>query len=483
LTASQLEQIASAQRKVLTGQLLVRTPSPLSSETWARAAVEFVASGRRILASPREWYESPQVSDVVGTGYLTGVLLAVLATVVFGWYLRRWLIRSFGRKPAIAEPSYRMRVLAALAEATANTAIPILVVAVAYGSLLSRSLLFGEFQDLVLGISLAVVVFSVVRGLPRAILSPSLPHWRLVHLGDKAARLWYRRALTLAVIVSIDTLIVVPFSALEPTLLLSATYDFVVEAALVAVFLAAIVDKRLWWTPAEEAQAIAIKAGAPPGPPLDSSARRSRWWLAGRVLAGAVALAIPVTALAGYGVLADHIARRMVASAGVLVVGLILHGLARDLVAVLTREDEKPPEPDETANPLYVWTVLLLDIGVVVSIAIFLVPLWGGRWDNILERIGWAMSGFQIGGRTFSWSWSALSSASSTCACCSRRAWTWACATRSIPGSAMSVFCSPRWSPSIRRASTSRGSRSSPVRSPSASASACRASSATSFRV
>ncbi len=401
LTGSQLTQIANSQRRALTAQLLVRTPSPLSSETWANAASEFVALGSRILASPREWYESPQVGQTVGTSYFVGLLLAVLATAVLGWYLRRWLILRFGRKPEIEEPSYRMRVLAALAEGTANTAIPTLVVTVAYLALLSRGLLFGVFQHLVLGIVVAVIVFSVLRGLPRAMLSPSLHHWRLVHLGDKAARLWYRRALTLAVIVGIDTLLIVPGRSLDPSLTLSL-YDFLVGLALSTVFLAAAVDKRLWWTPEEEARALAIKAGAPPGPPLDSSVRRSRWWLAGRVLLGAIALAIPLTALAGYGVLADHMTRRMLASAGVLLIVLVLHGLARDLVAVLTREDEKPPGPDETAGPLYVWTVLLLDIALVVTVAVFLVPLWGGRWDNILERVGWAMSGIQIGGRTFS---------------------------------------------------------------------------------
>jgi len=47
-------------------------------------------------------------------------------------------------------------------------------------------------------------------------------------------------------------------------------------------------------------------------------------------------------------------------------------------------------------------TLLLIDVALFSVVVIFLVPLWGGRWDNIVERIGWAVSGVQIGGRNFS---------------------------------------------------------------------------------
>ncbi len=395
-------RIAETEGAILAAQLMVRTPSLFSSKTWSTAATEFGAMGRRIATSPKRWSETPEVRGTIGTGYFAGGFLAVLAAAVLGWYVRRLLIRRFGRKLAVAEPSYRMRVLAALAEATANTSVPILVAAVAYGALATRGLLIGTFEHLMIGIVSAVVWVSVLRGLPRAMLSPSVPHWRVVRMGDLAARLWYRRALTFAVIIGIDRLIVYPFGALEPSLLLHFTYTFISNAALAAVTLAVVVDKRLWRTPEEEAQAIAIAAGAPPGPPLDESARRGPWWLVGRALMGVLALAIPITDLAGYGVLADYIVRRMVLTEGILLVAMVFHGLARDLVAVFTREEQKPPAADEQANPVYVWSVLLLDIGLVVTLVFLMVPLWGGRWDNIVERVGWALSGFKIGGRTFS---------------------------------------------------------------------------------
>ena len=396
------EQIAEAQRRVLAAELLVRTPPLLSAQTWSTAAPEFVALSGRVLAAPMIWVETPEVAAKLGTGYFLGLVLAMILAGFLGWYLRRWLIRSFGRKPEIAAPSFRMRVLAALAETTADVAVPILVAAVGYVLLQSRGLILGTFGDLAFGLLVAVVVFSLLRGLPRAMLAPDLPPWRLLSLGDTAARLWYRRAFVLAMIVGVDQLIVLSILPLEPSLSLGFLYSFIANGAMAAVFLAAVADKRLWLTPEEEAQAATVESGAAPVPPLEESARRGKWWLFGRVLIAALALAIPIMALLGYGVLADHVARRLVASAGVLLVAVLLHGLARDLVAVLTREDEAPPKPEEEAGPIYVWTALLVDIGLFFAVVIFLVPLWGGRWDNIVERIGWTMSGIRIGERSFS---------------------------------------------------------------------------------
>ncbi len=395
-------QIAEADKRVRTAQLLVRTPSPLSFESWRKVSSELSALGTRVLAASRAWFRSPEIRGTIGTAYFAAGLFAVFVAAVIGWYVRRWLLRRFGRKPAVAEPSYRVRVLAALASATAYITIPILVAGVAYGALATGGLLVGTFGHLMFGIVDAVVWVSVLIGLPFAMLSPSMPRWRLVRMGDLAARLWYRRALVIAAILGIDGLIVHPLAALEPSLLLQFTYTFIVNSAVAAVTLAVVLDQRLWRTPEEETRAIAIEAGTPPGPPLDKSVRRSRWWLVGRLLMGALALAIPISDLAGFGVLADHITRRMALTGGILLVAIVVHGLARDMVAVFTREEERPPSADEKGSALYVWSVLLLDIGLVVALVILMVPLWGVGWDNIFERIGWALSGFKIGGRTFS---------------------------------------------------------------------------------
>lgn len=397
-----LKKISEAQARVRKEQLLVRTPSPFSLETWSIAAEEFVRFLQKMRAVPAKWYASPQAKDAADTGYLAEFVAALLAAAALGWYLRRWIVRRLGRDPSVAAPNYRMRLRAALADVIAHTAVPILIVAAAYGALLSHDLLFGEFKDLVLGFAVAVAVVAVLNGLSRAILSPNLSAWRLADVGDLAAGLWYHRALILAAVVGLDALISFPLEAYGPSIMLRSIYDFVSDGAVAAVFLAVAVDGRLWLTAQEEHRALAIKSGEPPGPPLDHAARRNRWWLVVRVVVTVLALAIPIAALVGYGVLSDFIARRLVATASVILFAIVFHGLAHDLVVLFMRDEEKPPAAQEAANPILVWSTLLLDLGLGIAIVFFLVPIWGGRWANIFDRIGWTLSDLTIGGRTFS---------------------------------------------------------------------------------
>ena len=106
--------------------------------------------------------------------------------------------------------------------------------------------------------------------------------------------------------------------------------------------------------------------------------------------------------MAEYGVLSDFIGRRLIATTGVFLIALVLHGLARDVVGIFTLDPNAPAgEPDKT-NPVYVWSVLFLDVGLVLTMAFLIVPLWGGHWDSILDRLGWSWTGFKIGGRVFS---------------------------------------------------------------------------------
>jgi len=397
-----LKTISEAQVRVRKEQLLARTPSPFAPETWSIAVNEFVRFLKQLRAAPAKWYASPLVRAAVDTGYLAGFLSALLAAAALGWYLRRWLVKRLGRTPSVEAPSYRMRLLAALAEVVAHIAIPILIVAAAYGALVSHDLLFGVFHDLVLGFAVAVAAVAVMTGLPRAILSPGLPSWRLADVGDLAARLWYRRIFILAVVVGLDALISFPIEALYPSIMLRFTYDFVSDSAIAAVFLAMVVDRRLWLTSQEERRALAIQSGLPSGPPLDHAARRNHWWLIVRAVVAVLALTIPIAALVGYGVLSDFIARRLVATTSVFLIALVLHGLVRDLMVVFLRDEDKPPAAQETANPIFVWSQLLLDMGLGLAIVFLLVPIWGGHWQNIFDRVGWALSDLTIGGRTFS---------------------------------------------------------------------------------
>ena len=396
-----LGEIAIAERGVLEETLLVRTPSLWSAKTWTEAGSEVTKIITRVAGTPARWYQAPEVSERVGTGYFTGVLLAAIAAAALGWFLRRQCGR-FGRDPSVEEPSFRMRVLAAISDAIGYAIIPAAVLLVPYIALMSRDLLFRGFGDLVLGVVSAVVAFFVITGLSRTMLSPWMPQWRLAPFGDQAALLVHRRLVLFAGIVSIDALISVSAWQLQPSPALVTTYTFIADGLESLVFVLLTVDNRLWRTPEDEARVTAIRAGAPPGPPLERTRLRSRWWLVVRVIVATLAVAAPVSTLAGYGELGTFISWRMIATVAVVAIALILHGFARDFAAVLTGEEDRPASPEEGASPIYVWSVLLLDTGLFFATIFVMIPLWGGQWEDILDRIARVFSGFRIGDRVFS---------------------------------------------------------------------------------
>ena len=396
-----LTLISKAENAALGKQLFVRTPSVLSWQTWSQATKDFGGLRERARQGIDRWNKSEQVSSAKQSKFILGALFGVLAVAALAYLLRRWLFKEFGRQRDIEHPSYRRRVLASLVETIARTAIPALVAGAIYMALYASGVLIDFMKELALGAVAAVIAFSVIYGLPRAILSPSLPQWRLAAIGDGAAKLWYRYALTLATIVGLGVLLSIPGAELRPTEALLAVYGLLMNSAYALVFFAMATDKRLWLTPKQEASAIA-SAVEPPTTPAAQPASRSRWWLIGRMALAVMAMAIPITLLAGYSVLSDFIAGRLVATAGVFLIALVLHGLARDLIGVFALDPNRPSDEPEKTNPVYVWSVLFLDIGVVLTMALLVVPLWGGHWDSILDRLGWTLTEFKVGERTFS---------------------------------------------------------------------------------
>lgn len=394
-----LAAISTAESAALGDKLLQRTPSLFAAETWSRSASDIARVMERARSDISQWYTSPRVQKAASSGNLVLAVAAVILAAVLGWILRRWLVRNYGRKPGVAEPTYRMRVRAALAEATARTAIPIIATMVAYAVLKAGGFLFELPGQIALGIAIAIVILSILYGLPRSMLSPSIPQWRLAALGDGAARLWYRYAVTLAIIVALDAMLITPAAELRPSQELQTTYNFLINSAYAIIFLLFAIDKRLWLTPEEEA------AAGMPGTTRTVSHKppsRSRWWMLARTIIAIAAIAIPVSAIAGYGVLSVFIARRMLATACVFLIAIVLHGLARDIVAVFTRTPDTRGRDQEELSPLYIWSVLFLDIGLVLTMVFVIVPLWGGQWNMFLDRFGWSLTGFKIGEHVFS---------------------------------------------------------------------------------
>jgi len=390
-----LASLSTAQGIALGRKLLERTPSLFSGETWTKSARNIGTVLERANSEFSRWWSSSPVREMMQSGFIVAAVISLILAAYVAWILRRWLITQLGRDPSIAEPTYRMRVRAALAEATARTAIPIIVTLSAYGVLRGQGILFEFANEVAVGIVWAVVVLSVLYGLPRSMLSPRMPQWRLARMGNHTAWLWYKYALILAVIACLDVVLILPLAELRPSPYLQVTYKFFVDTAYAMIFLCMALDSRLWRISDSEST---VPSAASAGAPLT----RNRWWTVARTVTLVIAAAVPISAFAGYGVLSDFIARRMLATAGAFLIALILHGLARDLVGIFTHTTRQRAASSEEVSPLYIWTVLFLDIGLILTMAFLIVPLWGGQWTSVLDQLGWSLTGFRVGDHVFS---------------------------------------------------------------------------------
>jgi small-conductance mechanosensitive channel len=182
------ERIGTLSQRQQFEALLRSYPFPWAPATWRDAAAEFAYVVERIVRSPTQWWQQALLSGHRNllSERIAGLLVFAL---VVGGLLRRWLLGRYGRDPAIADPSYSVRLIASIASAVARGIIPALV----FGGLLymvwsHRAEETGLFWSLLLVFFAVMVFFSLAWALPYAVLSPDLPQWRLLPISPENVR-------------------------------------------------------------------------------------------------------------------------------------------------------------------------------------------------------------------------------------------------------------------------------------------------------
>ena len=126
-----LEALSRLRREQLTADLTQRGAMPLNLDTWTAAVPEALALVRNTyLKAPLAWWDGLSKQENAHRRvvmWLGGWMLAALA---FGWPLRQWLLRRFGRREEVEAPGFSRRVFAGLVEGGARGILPAVVVSV-----------------------------------------------------------------------------------------------------------------------------------------------------------------------------------------------------------------------------------------------------------------------------------------------------------------------------------------------------------------
>jgi small-conductance mechanosensitive channel len=248
-----------------------------------------------------------------------------------------------------------------------------------------------------------LIMIVLAYGLPRAVLAPELPDWRLVELSPTNARAISRRITFLASVLAVELF----FSSMSGSLSYSDPFRSVLEfviAALEAGGVLALVQGRLWLSqPPDAPQTPAVGPAADEQPARGASS--GFFWGGLRLVVSAIALAALGASLVGYSSFGSYLSENLLGSGIIVGVLVLLRGLCRELIGGALRSNflqERLAVRHATRNLFKFWLRALLDI-VTFGIGLFLIlVLWGVPLADMWALTKDALQGFTVGDVTIS---------------------------------------------------------------------------------
>ena len=394
---------ANVVRERQIADFLTLSPFPLAPSTIEKAVPEFLEVLRLIATSPAIWW-STLTEEERHSFLLFRLAIRITIAIGIGWILRRLLLRWFGRDASLQSPSYARRLTGAIGEGLANGVVPALILAAFVPRAISEeSVLSGLFQ-VVSVIFCIVSIFAILAvALPRAVLAPNLPNWRLLPVTPQNARYISRVTAVLAIIFAIDAF----FVGLQPALRQFASYQASDEQTSLYLFVTNVVEAIgvLSLCRAAVWQADPLAPGMTATQAQGSKADLWRVWWIIRYLAAALAAATLLSSLFGYLVLGAELINNLVLS-GAIIGGLFLvRGLGREVIGAVLRNEllrSKLGIPHTTRKLLKFWLRAAFDLMIFVLGFISISPLWGLPFEDVSRLVLDILKGVQIGSVTIS---------------------------------------------------------------------------------
>ncbi|WP_282607626.1 mechanosensitive ion channel family protein [Pelagibius sp. Alg239-R121] len=402
VTEAETLAIAVVRERRIAG-FLTLSPFPLAPSTVEKAVPEFFEMLRLIATSPAIWWGT--LTEEERQSFLFFRLaVRISIAIAIGWVVRRLLLRWFGRDASLQNPSYARRLTGAIGEGLANGVVPALILAAFLPRVLGeQSVLSGLLQAISVIFCIAAIFVILASALPRAVLAPNLPNWRLLPVTPQNARYISRVTIVLAIIFAIDAF----FVELQPALRQFADYQASDEQASLYLFVTNILEaigvlslcRAAVWQADPSAPGITATEIKPSSP----SPWRV-WWII-RYLAAALAAITLLSSLFGYLVLGAQLINNLVVS-GAIIGGLFLvRGLGREIIGAILRTELVRISlgiPHPTRKLLKFWIRAAFDFVVFITGFILISPLWGLPFEDVARLVVSVLKGVQIGSVTIS---------------------------------------------------------------------------------
>ncbi|MBE1236718.1 DUF3772 domain-containing protein [Phaeovibrio sulfidiphilus] len=404
-----INRISNQRRTALVSNLFERTDYPWLPASVGSLYKEFVRTATSLAGAPAEWLASIQ-EDLERTSDRIFVIgLWISLGVVTGVVLRWWILKKFGRRSSITDPSYTRRVIATLAEGTANGLLPALVLGsmVYWASVtFSGQALLGDFTKVVLYSALLILV---ARGFTRAALAPDQSAWRLLPQNDRQARTLSWLVQALVIVLSLEMVFLRLNASMVPSFE-DGAYWFCLSAFkfLEGAILLRLSVRDLWtFGPAEDVGQSSSSVEAAHAAATDDAPSRGGATLVFLVRA-LVILATLVGACApvfGYGRLGEYLINGLLTTFGIAGIGLVLRSLFNELVEVSFRSSwlrSRFNWGDRVWYQLRFWSNALVSFLIFGLFVFFSAPVWGVPSEDVQDAFITLLTGVKVGTVTIS---------------------------------------------------------------------------------
>lgn len=391
LTLARTEELektfSSLGRERLIENIIEHKASPLSPTVIISAVPELFSIVDTIIKSPVEWYKTPKYKITSSSP----VLLAMLAAIFIGWFVKKWLLKKFGYDSSLKKPAYARRLLGAFTAAMARGVIPAAIMAAFFYWLSSpQAIIHGLFAEMLGAVLLVFLWLVLVKAFSRVVLNPDLPTWRLTNISSvKASSINYRINL-LALLLAVNGFLHFTAGKLTFSEELTSFYTGIITCLELLCILT--LTKKWLWERDESEEETPAKT-------------KKDYWLILRSIVKFLALIGAVSCLVGYINFGEFILSRLLFSGGVIGILLLGHGLVHDSISMLHHADFITKNLDvesATLKKVYFWLhkavePILCIIGIMVML-----PSWGVPKEDVLRWTAKIFTGFSIGEATLS---------------------------------------------------------------------------------
>ncbi len=184
-------KILNLRNQKIYGDLITRQSAFINPMVFFNGIKAYVIFFWDVVKSPLDWYENiPAEQRSYALFSIISMIFILMIALIMAIMLRRFILRNWGYKAEIVEPTFNRKLVAAVAVAIARGLIFMFLIIGCIIWMTSTKIFEGSFLDTVLMTtawwSLMVIVESTAS---RVTFAPQFPQWRLLNVtNEKAAR-------------------------------------------------------------------------------------------------------------------------------------------------------------------------------------------------------------------------------------------------------------------------------------------------------